>query len=837
MFVRIYFSLFVSCSLFASSMVVIGPIGDDIWVQGENAALTELWEETAFEPGDATEPPYFTTHSGTPYRLEGFVIFSGGDLGVPVVGPETSDPSFAVGLRGAPEGMEVVGPREYDDGYEIEWTAPTVSEPTAYTFFVEVAVYDDEELLETLAGEVTVSVLPSLPVLHENILDRGIRSRDAGDDSGIYLFISDPDEVSHPSQLTLEMEDPRFHLLYHVSENWSEWTLQWNENYAAPQVSEIVPLQFWMRDWDGTGERWTSAERDLVIFGYAYEDSGFGAPDPQEEGWFGRSLALMDALPGAPRTGFVQNYGTNQVQVFEANETAANWSLKQTLTSPEEELGDFGGSMDSLDDLLAVASVGSLPLDCRVYIYQRDSGTGLWSLAQTLMPDDEVLGGVYGGKVALTRTATGGDSFCYTLMVAADGAASQGEHSGAVWVYESAPGAAPEFRKTQVLVPEDAESRDFFGWPLALADDLAAIPSNEDDDLKQDSGAVYVYARHPETGLWEEQQKLKADDADYGDLFGERVAISERGIFVAAFRKLEGNTRVGAVYQFEPGPTGWEQTHRIRTIEEASMREKYWNYGYGPVLRRDYTLKNFGSSLMAEGDTLLVCGLRQGHGWLSPDRSIVYQFEWDEASGDWVERRALCSLESDESGGGALASNLGNAQALALKSGIILAGDVGSDASGPLDCGSVYAFSASATTAPDESAEISYFDNLALEAPGRGQPNDDADGDGRSNLVELYAGTDPTVRESVALWSAGNPDHPDTPTFSFLSNPGKLNQRPQVYISRTLKEGSWQTLSNPRYLPDTLMGNSIQKTIDLSPQMDPERPLFIRLDYPDIESP
>lgn len=832
MFLRVSLFLAVCCYLNASTWTGIGGIGYDAWIEGNNANLLELEEYTAYAPDDVSATaPYYTAYSNTSYRLEGSVSFDVSDNGFVVVGDDEPIKTFEIELINEPLGMTIgTNNADRENGYTINWTAPLVSVASEFEFTVRASIVYDDQHVETLEGSIALTVIPSLPRIgSNNLLTQGFRIRDGEDLDELYLDVYDPDESNTADQLTIESQDPRFT----YKKNEADWLLEWNHAHPAPIVSEILPLRFWMRDWDGTQTRWTLGEQDLMLFGYDYELATIEAPSPTEESYFGRAVELMDPLPGAPVTAFIQEGDWRRVHVYEQSSETGAWQLKQTLESPEEDI-DFGGSIASLEDLLVVGAIDSYdPLNCRVFIYQRANETGEWSRLQTLIPDDEIQAGNFGGKVTLDKTPTGPNQYIYTLMVSADGAASEGESTGAVWVYEAPYGESPAFAKTQIIVPDDAEEDDYFGWPLALHGDLAAIPANEDDDLWSESGAVYVYRRNTESGIWNLEQKLKASNASYDDLFGERVAISDRGIFVSAFRKMLGNTRVGAVYQFEQGESGWTQTRQIRTVEEASVDEYiYWDYS--PYIRKEYTVKHFGSSLAIEGDTLLICGLRQGYGWDTLDRSMVYQFQWDDAAGDWQEVRALCSRDSDQPDTqGDLGNNFGNAQALALKGDTILAGDLGVDLPGLSDAGRVYSFSSTAPIAVATAAnKETFFATLAGNAPDQSSPTDDADGDGWLNIVEFHSGTDPIVANPAPLSSLQHADYPQLPTFSFLSSRIHAQARPKVMYSRSLDLGSWTELSDARYLPDLKLGDSVQKTIDLSPYSIEAQPLFLRLQYP-----
>jgi hypothetical protein len=216
---------------------------------------------------------------------------------------------------------------------------------------------------------------------------------------------------------------------------------------------------------------------------------------------------------------------------------------------------------------------------------------------------------------------------------------------------------------------------------------------------------------------------------------------------------------------------------------------------------------------------------------------MVYQFEWDESANDWKELRALCSSDSDQRNQGNLGNNFGNNQALAIRGETILVGDLGADIANEDDSGRVYYFATTPlTTFPGEVTRDAFFEDLANNASGKHLPTDDADGDGHSNLKEFYAGTNPMspIKDTALQWTRSD-TFPDKPSFSFLQSKANIDVYPRILMSHTLEPDSWTTLEAPRYLPDTRMDNSIRKTIDLSHLLSMEQPVFLKIDYPEID--
>jgi hypothetical protein len=106
---------------------------------------------------------------------------------------------------------------------------------------------------------------------------------------------------------------------------------------------------------------------------------------------------------------------------------------------------------------------------------------------------------------------------------------------------------------------------DSFGNDIALDRDTAVVgawrddPTNSWGDPIINAGAAYVYNRSGTN--WQFATRLTADDAAYDDGYGESVAIADNTIFVGAHRvDNAGRSDVGAIYIYRTNALGqWVQ--------------------------------------------------------------------------------------------------------------------------------------------------------------------------------------------------------------------------------------------------------------------------------------
>ncbi|MGZ0706730.1 hypothetical protein ACWPKO_00135 [Coraliomargarita sp. W4R53] len=722
-------------------------------------------------------------------------------------------------LLNAPEGMSA----EYNGSLTITWQCPYVLEPTNFNFEFGVRLIIDGEVVETLTDTHTVFVKPALPFIsYQDLSLKGFRINDPISDTPTFQ-IWDPDESIEGNELSILNPDPRLIFTQDESDSSNYWQVSWNTHFPAPILTEIIPVQLSLEDFDGSGTRRTPRTLNTTVFGYSYEKERIPAPNPIEDGHFGAAVTIQGDRAYVVAEG-------SAVSIYE-KDSAENWVLAHTLTSPSPER-NFGSSLAVEGPFLAVSAValeGSVT--GAVYIYRYYEIFDRWTLTQTLTPDESELEGMFGGEIALTQPNPNKSE--YTLMVSADGAESNGEHTGAVWVFEdtTASSLKSNFTKRQVLIPEDAAAYDYFGWPLALEGDIAVLPANEDDEAGWNAGAVYVYRRNHATGIWALQQKLLASDSDSYDLFGERVAISEQGIFISAFRKYKDQTEVGAVYHFKENNGLWQEQGRIHTIEEQPS-ETWFDYEWSTESTK-YTIQNFGSSVAADGNTLLIAARRRGQGWPNRfHRSVVYQFEWQEAEQNWQEVRVLCGSDTDSGDIGDYGKYFGELQMLAMDGSHIIVGDFGSETENVPDSGIAYIFNTTVETPKVPSPYAAFQVSLNNDAPSKSAPEEDADGDRISNLHEFFAGTDPMVPNPPTNWpgiAAATVNENAELIYYFRQSIDRGMLQPTFYASNTLTADSWREISKPRFKADRIEGDQLIRGIDVSDEITDGEALFLRM--------
>jgi uncharacterized repeat protein (TIGR01451 family) len=373
------------------------------------------------------------------------------------------------------------------------------------------------------------------------------------------------------------------------------------------------------------------------------------APDPADDDRFGASVAIdggtvVVGANGDDGPGESASAGSAHVFTREA----AAWSHQQRLTaSPEHTL--FGGSVAIRGDLLVAGAPTTGEGSGAAYLFTRDGG--VWSEQQVFWASNDDSWDDYGSSVAIgADTIVVGAMGDYDEVDGTFGAAYVFTHDGSEWTQQqklipSAPtfdfgvslslgddtmvvgaiGNASGFRsgeayvftrsggvwtEQQKLVADDADEEDNFGSSVSISGDTLVVGANGDADAGQESGSAYVFARGG--GTWVQQQKLTAGDADAGAGFGTAVSIDSGTLIVGAPGDDEVSMNAGAGYSFGSSAGTWHESS-----EKLLSPTVFGAYG-APYDR-------FGAVVAADGDYLVV-GTPDRDGGGQENAGAVYVF-------------------------------------------------------------------------------------------------------------------------------------------------------------------------------------------------------------------
>lgn len=324
--------------------------------------------------------------------------------------------------------------------------------------------------------------------------------------------------------------------------------------------------------------------------------------------------------------------------------------------------------------------------------------------ADQLLAEDGIQADRFGRSVAVI-----GD----TIAVGARFQDAMGPNSGALYVFNR---QGESWIQQQKLTGSDLKPGDWFGFSLGMDEGVIIGGAIFADGISDGTGAAYVFRY--DGLLWQQEQKLFADDSVPGDWFGAEVAIAGDVAIVGAPFHASG---AGAAYIFRFDGIGWVQEQKLVAsdgvagddfgifvdvdgdvavvgAELATVNGKPFA-GAAYVFRYDgqswieeqklvasdaATLDEFGVSVAVRGNTIAVSAWHDNaliNGKIRPNAGSVYIFEYDGAQ--WVQVQKLVAADgSDDDTFGVQ---------LALNDGVLLVGARLDDDNGE-DSGSAYLF-------------------------------------------------------------------------------------------------------------------------------------------------
>ncbi len=334
------------------------------------------------------------------------------------------------------------------------------------------------------------------------------------------------------------------------------------------------------------------------------DSDGDGLSDFDELTVHGTNATLADTDADGFNDGLEVGFGTDPNDRFES-------PIQTKIVANDGAAFDrFGGSVAISGDTALVGSAldddnGSASGSVYVFI----KVANVWVLQQKLAASDAEAGDKFGLSLALEDD---------TAIVGAPEEDSVGSVRGAAYVFTRSAGVWTEQQK---IIASDAEDFDQFGISVAIDGDRAVIGASFEDAAASNAGAAYMFSRG--AGVWSEDQKILASDAEADDRFGHNVAVSGDIVVIGAGREDSGGQDAGAAYVFAFTGVSWaEQQKLVASTADPSDQ--------------------FGSSVAVDGDTILIGANGDDDGGNSAGAAYVFESE----SGVWVEQQKLMASDA-----------------------------------------------------------------------------------------------------------------------------------------------------------------------------------------------
>lgn len=179
---------------------------------------------------------------------------------------------------------------------------------------------------------------------------------------------------------------------------------------------------------------------------------------------------------------------------------------------------------------------------------------------------------------------------------------------------------------TMKLAPNDTRAGQYFGYSVALKNQVLVAGALYDDAVASAAGAAYVLEREGDS--WSQRIRLVKEMPMADELFGYDVATDGETVAVSAVRESTGGIRLGAVYVYRRVEGAW-------SLQQRLLPGNRFDEGF------------FGGALIFAGDALIVGAPAEG------GTGAVYVFE--ELAGSWSESDKLTTDDPETGLGTSLA--------------------------------------------------------------------------------------------------------------------------------------------------------------------------------------
>jgi len=414
------------------------------------------------------------------------------------------------------------------------------------------------------------------------------------------------------------------------------------------------------------------------------EDLKLTASDGAEGDRFGYSIAIDNGVVAVGVWGDDDNGNiSGSAYLFDAS----TGTQTAKLHPDDGATGDVFGSSIAIDN--AVVAVGAYGDNNKngfdtgsAYLF--DASTGI-QIAK-LLPND----------------GTEGDSFGYSIAIdngiVAVGARSDGDNgsdSGSAYLFNASTGV-----QITKLLPSDGAAFDYFGFSIAVDNNIVAIGAYRDNDNGFRSGSVYLF----DVSTGAQIAKILPNDGGGGDLFGWSVAIDNGVVAVGAYQSDDNGFNSGSAYLFDASTGG--QLFKLLASDGA-------------------VFDNFGWSIAIDNGIVAV-GARSG----GDTGGSAYLF--DASTGAQIAKFLPTEGAANDEFG----------WSITIANDVVAIGAWGDDDNGT-DSGSAYVFAVPGTDCPADltnDGTLNFFDVSAfITALANNDPIADFNNDGRWNFFDVSA--------------------------------------------------------------------------------------------------
>jgi hypothetical protein len=274
------------------------------------------------------------------------------------------------------------------------------------------------------------------------------------------------------------------------------------------------------------------------------------APDAEANDWFGLSIAREgDTL----FIGAVQDddggVDAGSVYLYK-RDLIGQWNQVAKLAASDAAGGkNFGYNLSLRGTTLLVGTQEENSGRQGTVYFFTDGGGDTWTQGPVITPSDGTANDGFGAAVTLGD----GRAIVGAYLAENPGAAN----SGCAYVFEK--DINESWVQAARLIPETLQADSGFGARLCMSGDLAMVSAILEDTPASNGGATYLFQRSI-GGTWTQRQRFAPAVSAAGDSFGDSLAIHNGALLIGA---PGDNSGAGAVYVFREVAGVYQQVQKV----------------------------------------------------------------------------------------------------------------------------------------------------------------------------------------------------------------------------------------------------------------------------------
>jgi len=207
----------------------------------------------------------------------------------------------------------------------------------------------------------------------------------------------------------------------------------------------------------------------------------------------------------------------------------------------------------------------------------------------------------------------------------------------AIYIYDGVRWIPMLFSAEENAIPpivreaNDGAAGNYFGYSVSIDGDYAIIGSPKEIlGGLFNSGSAYIFYKNG--GIWQQQVKLTASDAQSEDQFGFSVSISGDNAIVGTYHQPIGSGPVHSAYIFTRNGTSWTQKAKLTASDGVSG--DYFGYSVG--ISGDYAIVGAASDdILSNNNQGSAYLFFKGTGWTDGQAYQAKLLAPDGAAGDF----------------------------------------------------------------------------------------------------------------------------------------------------------------------------------------------------------